>query len=140
MLLPSIVKLGTLFERSSTGEDGFNAKGNCSICIRETVNRLSGLHASRSQVLSSAARTVAMYSVPFSCSLAVYAQPPCALTSPMLCSAETSLTAISNAAKHAPPGMIHDARSPPLIQCRPFCQRLRSRSLVLTEIMLRMLY
>src|SRR6516162_8610941 len=109
MLLLSIVKLGTLFERSWTGDDDFYGKGNCPVCISETVSRLSGLHASRSQVLPSTAWTLAMYSVPPSRSLVVYVQPLCSQISPTPCSAERSLTGTGNAAKHAPARIAYDA-------------------------------
>src|ERR1700730_246818 len=112
MLLPSIENVGTLFDRSWTDEEGFNGNGNCSVCIDETVNRLSGRHASRNQVLPSAARMLAMYSVRLSRALVVYAQLPCTLISPKPCSAETSFTPIRNATKHAPAGMAHEVRRP----------------------------
>src|ERR1700730_3830396 len=107
MLLPSIENVGTLFDRSWTDEEDFNGNGNCSVCINETVNRFSGRHASRTHVPPSVAPMLAMYSVPLSPALVVYAQPPCILISPKACSAET-FTTKRNAAKHAPAGMTHD--------------------------------
>src|SRR5262249_23061100 len=59
-VFPSIENVGTLFDRSCTDEEGFSEKENRPACIKETVNRLSGLHASKSQALSSAAWIVAI--------------------------------------------------------------------------------
>jgi hypothetical protein len=55
MLFPSTETNGTFFDRIFTDEEVFSGKGNCSLCITETVSRSPGLHASRSQVSSSAA-------------------------------------------------------------------------------------
>src|ERR1700730_2110445 len=111
MLLPSIENVGMLFDRSWTDEEHFKGNGNCSVCINETVNRFSGRHASRNQVPPSAARMLAMYSVPLSPAPVVYAQPPWSLISLKACSAET-FTTTRNAAKHAPAGMAHDRTRP----------------------------
>jgi hypothetical protein len=48
MLFPSRETAGTFFDRTLTDEEAFSGKGNCSLCITETVSRSSGLHASRS--------------------------------------------------------------------------------------------
>src|SRR5262249_56030920 len=66
----------------------------------EMISRSSALHASRSQAASSAARVAATCSTAPPSPLAVYAQPPCTLTSSWASSADTSL-AIMNAAAPA---------------------------------------
>jgi len=67
-------------------------------------------YASRSQVLAWAARMLAMFSIPFSRTLVVYAQLRFTLILAKLCSGETLLTATAGAAKQASVGMLHDVR------------------------------
>src|SRR5262245_46851413 len=90
--------VGTLFDCSFTKETGFSGNGKCSVWMSDTVRRPSALHASRDQTASSAARVAAICSSAPSSPLALYAQPPCTLTSPGPCSAAASLT-INNAAE-----------------------------------------
>src|SRR5689334_2583549 len=66
--------------------------------MNETVSRPSALHASRNQTASSLARVVATCSSASSSFLAVYAQPPCTLTSPRPCSAHPLLAMKTTAA------------------------------------------
>src|SRR5215471_8329886 len=89
--------VGTLFDCSFTKETGFSGNGKCSLWTNETVSRPSALHASRNQTASSVARVAATCSTAPPSFLAVYAQPPCTLTSPGSCSAQPAL-AIKNGA------------------------------------------